>query len=131
MRLNAKNAAYAISAVGLAISIYLVILHYTALVPACPETGVINCENVLTSSYAEIFGIPVADMGLIFFIMEFAAVRVYFGKDPLIMLNIVGFAFLFYFWFAEYTLRSICIYCTGVHICVILLLILSIKGFKK
>jgi len=38
------------------VSIYLTLLHFAGIVPACPVSGAINCEAVLSSSYALIAG---------------------------------------------------------------------------
>ena len=63
-------AAAAIVALGgLADSIYLTVHHYTAEpVPCSIITG---CEQVLTSSYAEIFGIPTAAFGVAAYLTAF------------------------------------------------------------
>lgn len=55
-------AAALVALAGLADSIYLTVHHYTAEpVPCSVITG---CEQVLTSSYAEIYGIPTAAFGV-------------------------------------------------------------------
>ena len=126
-----RTAAYAIGAIGLLISIYLVLVTYSAAPLVCPDKGVINCENVLTSQYAKIFGVPNVLLGIVFFVAELAAIKLYFGKDQLIVYNALGIAFVAYYIFAEYMVGSICIFCTGVHICVLSLLLISIKGYGK
>src|SRR5690242_3285741 len=58
-----------LSLVGLGLAIYLTIAHYTQpTLLACPEKGIINCAKVTTSSYATIAGVPVALLGLLFFV---------------------------------------------------------------
>jgi uncharacterized membrane protein len=53
---------------GAAVSLYLTIAHYNAhLALACPSTGVVNCQQVTTSSYSSLFGVPVALLGLTYF----------------------------------------------------------------
>ncbi len=124
--------AILVSLIGLAISIYLTITHYYPDVPlACPETGIINCNNVLTSQYAYILGLPVAVLGVLFFIAELIVILVIKNNDYFIMLSGIGMAFVFYYIYSEYMVGSICIYCTGVHICAISLLILSLLMEKK
>jgi uncharacterized membrane protein len=55
-------AAALVALAGLADSIYLTVHHYTAEpVPCSIITG---CEQVLTSSYAELYGIPTAAFGV-------------------------------------------------------------------
>ena len=53
--------AAAVALIGLADAIYLTIHHYTGETVPC--TIVAGCEQVLTSSYAEIAGIPLAIFG--------------------------------------------------------------------
>ena len=40
-------------------SLYLTVLHFAGIAPTCPVSGAINCEAVLSSSYALIAGTPV------------------------------------------------------------------------
>lgn len=126
-----KSIAVAISVIGLLLSAYLTIVYLFPGTLACPSKGVIDCVDVLTSQYSTIFGIPNAVLGMVFFIAETAVVVRYFGKDQMVVMNGVGMAFVLYYIYAEYMLRSICIYCTGVHICVAALLIISIKWYGK
>ncbi|MDQ1617256.1 MAG: hypothetical protein QOJ60_3195, partial [Actinomycetota bacterium] len=52
---------------GLGISVYLTIEHYRASTSlACPDTGVVNCLKVTTSTYSKLFGVPVALLGLVY-----------------------------------------------------------------
>ena len=62
-------AAAIVALAGLADSVYLTIHHYTAEpVPCSVITG---CEQVLTSSYAEMFGIPTAAFGIAAYLTAF------------------------------------------------------------
>lgn len=54
-------AAVIVALVGLADSVYLTVHHYTAEPVPCSLLE--GCETVLTSSYAEIGGIPLAGFG--------------------------------------------------------------------
>lgn len=54
-----------LSLVAVAIASYLTVAHYTdpsAL--ACPDTGVVNCALVTTSSWSVLWGVPLAVLGL-------------------------------------------------------------------
>lgn len=58
-----------VALIGLADAIYLTVHHYTAEpVPCSLITG---CEQVLTSSYAEIYGIPLAIFGAFAYLTAF------------------------------------------------------------
>ncbi len=54
-------AAAIVALVGLVDSVYLAVKHFTAEPVPCTIIG--GCETVLTSSYAEIAGIPLAAFG--------------------------------------------------------------------
>lgn len=60
MKLRAAIAAVAV--VGLGIAAYLTYVHYANVAPVCVSGG---CEKVQHSSYATLFGVPVALLGLI------------------------------------------------------------------
>lgn len=59
-----------IAVVGLADSVYLTVHHYTAQPVPCSLIS--GCETVLTSSYAEVFGIPLAALGAIAYFIAFS-----------------------------------------------------------
>ncbi len=71
-----------VALVGVADSIYLTVKHYTAGVVPCSIID--GCETVLTSSYAEMFGIPTAAFGVAAYLLAFLlAILVAFGKKQL------------------------------------------------
>jgi uncharacterized membrane protein len=121
---------------GLGVSLYLTIAHYaTATTLACPDTGVINCEKVTTSPQSVIFGIPVALLGLIFYLFmtgvnspwawqaNWPAVRwIRLGS------LIAGVVFVLYLIYTELlTLDAICLWCTSVHVITVLLFALVVS----
>lgn len=130
--LNAKNIALSIAVIGLLISTYLTITHYSSVLPlACPDRGIINCANVLNSQYSAILGVPLAVLGILFFVAEILVIMTYFGKEEMLLFNGIGILFVVYFLLIEYVLSSICIFCTGVHVCILALMIISIKYYGK
>jgi uncharacterized membrane protein len=59
----------AVALAGLAISAYLTVEHYTAsTLLACPESATINCQKVTTSQWSHIGPVPVAVLGLGYFL---------------------------------------------------------------
>ena len=71
-------AAALVALVGLADSIYLTVHHFTAEPVPCSLLE--GCEQVLTSSYAEIGGIPLAGFGAVAYFVAFSlAVLTAFG----------------------------------------------------
>ena len=120
-----------LSVIGLIISIYLTVYHYVSLPLYCPATGIVDCGVVLNSSYAVIaFDLPSSILGVAFFIIELLLIL--YKKDELnLYWNVIGLFTVFYFWYAEYTLQRICLYCTVIHVIVIALLYLSVIISKR
>lgn len=63
-------AASIVALIGLADSTYLAIKHFTA--EPVPCSIVEGCEQVLTSSYAEIAGVPIAALGTAAYFLAFS-----------------------------------------------------------
>jgi uncharacterized membrane protein len=114
-----------ISLAGLVVSAYLTLEHYTASTTlACPETGVVNCQKVTTSSQSALFGVPVALLGLLFFVAMVAITlpmawrwRSSAVRRTRIGLTIAGVLFVLYLIYAElFILDAICLWCTAVHV---------------
>jgi uncharacterized membrane protein len=109
---------------GLVASSYLTFEHYSSSTTlACPNTGAINCVKVTTSSYSEVMGIPVALLGLLFFVgmtplclpVAWRAASPWPGRLRLAGVT-VGVAFVVYLVWAElFRIDAICLWCTGVH----------------
>ena|SRR5436190_17803098 len=70
MRRILQFIASFVALVGLADAIYLTVHHYTATAVPCGLTD--GCEMVLTSAYAEIFGIPLGVFGAAAYFAAFA-----------------------------------------------------------
>lgn len=113
-----------VSVLGLADSAYLTYEHFTQSASfACPENATVNCVKVTTSPESHVFGIPVAVLGLAFFLFM-VAVNSPWGwraRWPAVHWArlgsvIVGIVFVLYLIWAElFKINAICLYCTGVH----------------
>ncbi len=123
--------------IGLGFALYLTIAHYTQpTLLACPEKGIVNCAKVTTSSYATIVGIPVALLGLLFFVGLTPLMLPWAWKQhwkPLIWgrLAMASSGILMILWliYVElYKLNAICAYCTGVHIVTLIIFALTAYG---
>jgi uncharacterized membrane protein len=119
-----------LSLVGLADSTYLTIAHYnTAVTLACPDTGVVNCAKVTTSAQSIFLGIPVAVLGLAFFVFMVAANSPWAWRSKLPAIYwarlgsvVVGMIFVLYLVYSEIiTIGNICLFCTYAHIITFLL----------
>ncbi len=122
---------WALAAAGLGVSIYLTIAHYnTKMVIACPATSTLNCEKVTTSPESVVLGIPVAVLGLAFYLFMIVATSPWAWRAKLPALRwarlgsvIVGMVFVLYLIYTELiTLNvTICLWCTSVHVITFLL----------
>ncbi|MDX6326073.1 MAG: hypothetical protein QOK15_2427 [Nocardioidaceae bacterium] len=125
--------ALALTVVGLGIACYLAFEHLTGTTTlACPETGVVDCAKVTTSSYSRVAGVPVAYFGVVFFVallvLELAELRTRARANALARLaatslGMVGVAYLVW---AEVRLHAICLWCTAVHVITFVLFALSV-----
>ena len=79
---KAPLLAAIVALAGLADAIYLTVKHYTA--EPVPCSIVSGCEQVLTSSYAEMFGVPTAAFGIAAYLLAFLlAILAAFGKKQM------------------------------------------------
>jgi uncharacterized membrane protein len=111
---------------GLGVSIYLTIAHFTeSTLAGCSEkAGLVNCTKVTTSAQSYAFGIPVAVLGLVFFLVMVAIMSPWAWRSGrrevhLIRLAslVAGIGFVLYLLYAElFIIGSICLYCTSVHV---------------
>lgn len=127
--IRGELVSFAVSVIGLGISVYLTIEHYTGNSSlACSDKGAVNCAKVTTSSWSHIGSIPVAVFGLIFFVAMTAlcsppAWRVR-ALDPVRVAGVIigGISVVYLVWVELFRVSAICLWCTGVHICTIILL---------
>lgn len=120
--------AIALSVAGIAVSIYLTVLHLIGFAPACPTSGPVNCEAVLTSPYAVIAGtpIPTSAAGIVWF-----AVSALLWTRPVgwvqLAWSALGLATVLYLVFIEIVrIGAICLWCTAGHVLVLALLLLAV-----
>lgn len=132
---GAGLAALLISIAGLGVASYLTWAHYTQTGPAfCPANSVVNCVLVTTSPESVLFGIPVAVLGLPFFVAMIAltvppAWRAQSNAVHMVRLAVVtvGLLFVVYLVSAELILiKAICEWCTSVHVFTLALFILVV-----
>jgi uncharacterized membrane protein len=120
---------------GLGVSIYLTIAHFnTSVTLACPATSTVNCEKVTTSPQSYAFGIPVAVLGLAFYVFLAAANSPWAWRmtwPPLRWARIgsvvVGIVFVLWLVYAElFKIGAICLWCTSVHVITFALFVLIV-----
>jgi uncharacterized membrane protein len=110
---------------GLGVSIYLTVEHITS--PdrlACPIGDSTSCTTVTTSAQSRFLGIPVAVLGLVFFvamlIMCLPGLWAMPGRrlwQARLAAAGLGMAFVLYLIFSEiFLIEAICTWCTIVHV---------------
>ena len=127
-------ATLVLALAGLGVSIYLTIAHFTETALAgCSESGLVNCTRVTTSPESYVFGIPVAVLGLAFFVFAVAIMSPWAWQSARREIHlariaslVVGIGFVLYLIYAElFTIGSICLYCTSVHVITFVLFVLT------
>jgi len=126
---------------GMADTAYLAFEHLQGQVPSC--TIGTACEKVLTSQYAEVFGIPLALAGFAYY-LTLALAAVFFLKRPALLsllllgaLPFLGFLFsLWLLWLQAFVIGAYCVYCLislALSFCLFLLglLLLRSVGYHK
>lgn len=120
----AVASSFLLALLGLAVSGYLTYEHYSASATlACPNTGAINCVKVTTSSYSKLLGVPVALLGLLFYVGLIAlclpaawrSTNPWASRARLAGAG-AGVVFVLYLVWAElFRIDAICLWCTVVH----------------
>jgi uncharacterized membrane protein len=118
---------------GLGLSAYLTWVHYAeprAL--SCPDTGVINCTKVTTSTESMIFGvIPVALTGAVYFLAMtgLTVPPAWRARSPWLRRArlagvLAGVGMVCYLVYVEaVVVHAICLYCTAVHVATVALFV--------
>lgn len=123
---------------GLGVASYLTYEHYTGSRSlTCPATGgIVNCLKVTTSIYSKIHGVPVAVLGLVFFVVMLVlqlpplwktdSRYVYWGRLAWCVVGLATAAKLVYD--ELFQLHAICLWCTSVHIISFLIFVVTAFG---
>lgn len=129
---------FVVALVGFADATYLTIEHFLQSIPPCTTDG---CEIVLTSSYSQIAGIPVALLGAIYYLILLVLLLAYFdGKKEVFLrsafwLTILGLLFSIYFLIIQaFVINAFCQYClvsAGTSTILFILGMIALKKFRK
>ena len=123
--------------IGLADAAYLTVTHFTTTVHlACSGSGTIDCEKVTTSPQAYILGIPVAVLGLVYFVVYagLCTPAAWRSPEPLVRYArlawaIGGVCTVVYLIYAElFEIDAICLWCSLVHVVTIALFVVVVVG---
>lgn len=104
--------------IGFADALYLTATHFMDAPPGCGEAG--GCEEVTTSEYATMFGIPVALFGVLFYLSVVFVSLLWLDRGLSLISKVLPFftlpGFLFSCWFVYvmlFVLDAICWFCMG------------------
>ena len=124
-----------LSLIGLTDALYLTVKHISGQSVPCSVTG--GCEEVLTSSYAVIAGIPLASLGAIAYFSAFSlTILAAFGYRsagklllPLVAIMVLVSGWLFYL--QAVVIRAFCQFCLLSAATTIALAIVTYLAWKK
>ena len=129
--------------IGLGVSFYLTFLHFSQTSAICGSNEIFNnCDSVLESEYAEILGIPIALLGIVFYFSTLILFLFSIFKKNKIFINllffaeIIGIIFSAIFTYIQFfIIKALCPYCLTSAIVTLILFLLSfylkIKYNKK
>ncbi|MEK7635496.1 MAG: vitamin K epoxide reductase family protein [Patescibacteria group bacterium] len=105
-----------VSLVGVVDTVFVTINHYKGVIPPC--TLLNGCETVLTSKYSEVFGVPIALIGALFystvFLFSLAYLKTKNNKIIIVFLALTALAFLmslFFIYLQFFVIKAVCEYC--------------------
>lgn len=127
-------SSLALSVIGLMVSIYMTAYKLLNNDAMCLGSG--DCSTVNASPYSEIYGIPVAAVGvlgylaiLVLLVLETRGNKFLAANAPLAVfgLSVGGFAFTVYLVYLEiYVIKALCPFCVASQVTMTILFILSI-----
>lgn len=132
-----RIAAPLLCLAGIGAAGYLTLAHYSAkVVLACPESGLVNCAKVTQSPQSVILGVPVAVLGLVYFVAIAPLHLPAAWRNPSPLLRrvrvaaaVAGIAMVLYLIYTElFTLDALCLWCTAVHVITFLLFVVTLVG---
>lgn len=121
--------------IGFGDAIFLTVKYYTGTINCSIWFG---CHKVLKSSYADIFGIPIALFGVVYYLFILFSALAYWQSAKNIFANILafipslGFLFSLYLVYLQLVvIKYICIYCMLSALSSTLIFILSLIIFRQ
>jgi len=123
-----------LTAIGVALASYLTYVHYSGEIVLCSTKGN-TCEQVQTSIYSKLDGVPVALMGLIGYVLILGSLLVRENETSRFAtaaLTVGGFGFSAYLTYRElFSLHKICEWCVGSAILMTVIMCLSVWRFLR
>lgn len=126
-----------LSIAGMAVAGYLTYVHYNMGALVC---GLGDCETVQASEYSEIFGIPIAILGLLSYVALAALIIIRatmpdhaeFASLAILFILITGTIYYAYLTYLELkVIYAICQWCVVSAIITVLLLVIELVRFTR
>jgi uncharacterized membrane protein len=123
--------------VAVAIASYLTVTHYTdPTALACPDTGIVNCALVTTSSWSVVLGVPLAVLGLVWAVAMAGLTvpwawraRAGWVDGARLVVSGAGAVMVLYLVYVElFSLGAICLWCTAIHVTAVCLFGVILAG---
>lgn len=138
MRNKALYVLSVLSLLGVADALYLTLKHYSNAPVPCSVGFFSNCGHVLESQYSITFGVPIALLGLLYYLSTTASLALIISypkrifKYFLILTTSFGFIFSLYLVFLQLVvINAICLYCMASALISTLLFIITQITFSK
>jgi uncharacterized membrane protein len=131
-----------LSLVGIGIASYLTLVHYANVPLACSSQGLVDCTRVLSSQYSVVPGttvpitIPGLGWSLVMLMLAIAGLRSTANQHRLRLAELVwacvGILTVLYLVYAELVrLHNICIWCTALHVTILVMLLTAIVQYQQ
>ena len=129
-----RKTLIALATIGMGWAAYLTYVHYSGEAPLCSIKGN-PCEQVQTSAYSELAGVPVALIGALGYLVILGSLLISDGERARFAttaLTLGGFAFSAYLTYREvFTLHKICEDCVASAAIMTLLVCLAVWRFLR
>jgi uncharacterized membrane protein len=129
-----RRAIPSLGLAGIVISAYLTYIHYTKVSPIC--LGIADCDEVLASPYAQMWGVPLSLLGLLMYValmlLGFLMLSNKVKRQDLIVMGtytlaVAGTLFTLYLYYLEiFEIHAFCTWCIASSIVMFITLIISI-----
>lgn len=127
-----------LAVIGVGVASYLTVEHFSgsAHLAGCAAGGTVDCGKVTTSKWSHFLGMPVALLGLLYFLgaLPFLLPAAWRSRNRLVRWGrqagaLLGLGFVIWLLYAELVkVQHICEYCTSVHVITLILFVVITYG---
>ncbi|MDW8092532.1 MAG: vitamin K epoxide reductase family protein [Nitrososphaerota archaeon] len=109
------------SSAGALVSAILLDPNLVESTPICEIGTTFSCTNVLSSPYSSVYGVPLALLGLVWFVVA-GFLSINLGRErsytmAMMVWSILGLLSITYLVYLEvFVINSLCVYCTVAHV---------------